>query len=185
MRTRIVKSALLLLVLAVASASADVSNCACDPSRPETMTARQCGLCREADKQPLDVGFFFLKDNNPRKPNRWLLLPRAHHDGILPLAKLTPTERTEMWRLAIERAKQLWGDAWGIAYNGDRVRTQCHPHLHIGKLLGGIETDRFVVVSGPERIPAPKNGTGLWIHPAGAKLHVHLGEETTETVLFR
>jgi hypothetical protein len=53
----------------------------------------------------------------------------------------------------------------------------------IGKLKGA--TDRFIVVSGPERIPVPKDGTGLWIHPAGKKLHVHLGEQTTETVLFR
>ncbi len=179
------KASLPLLLLTFASAMADVSNCACDPARPETMAARQCGLCREAEKQPQGIGFFFLKDNNPRKPNRWLLLPRAHHDGPGPLAKLTAAERTEMWRLAIERAKQLWGDRWGVAYNGDRVRTQCHHHLHIGKLLAGIETGRFIVVAGPGQIPVPNDGTGLWIHPAGNKLHVHLGEQTTETVLFR
>ncbi|MGE5569154.1 MAG: hypothetical protein ACM3S5_08980 [Rhodospirillales bacterium] len=176
---------LLLLVLSACSAYADISACACDPSRPESMTARQCSLCREAEKQPPDVEFFFLKDNNPRKPNRWLLLPRVHHDGVGGLAQLSRAQRIKMWRLAIERARQLWGDAWGLAYNGDKVRTQCHFHLHIGKLLGGIETDRFIVVSGPERIPVPKDGTGLWIHPAGDKLHVHLGEQTTETVLFR
>lgn len=176
---------LLLLVLSACSAYADISTCACDPSRPETMTVRQCSLCREAEKQPPDVDFFFLKDNNPRKPNRWLLLPRAHYDGVGGLAQLSRAERTRMWRLAIERARQLWGDGWGLAYNGDKVRTQCHFHLHIGKLLAGIETDRFIVVSGPEHIPVPKDGTGLWIHPAGDKLHVHLGEQTTETVLFR
>ena len=33
----------------------------------------------------------------------------------------------------------MWGDEWGVAYNGERVRTQCHMHLHIGKLLHGIE----------------------------------------------
>jgi diadenosine tetraphosphate (Ap4A) HIT family hydrolase len=179
-----VKAALLVL-FAVGYASADVSNCACDPARPETMAPRQCGLCREAEEHPAGPAFFFLKDNNPRKPNRWLILPRAHHDGPGPLAKLSPAERTQMWRLAIERARQLWGDGWGVAYNGDRVRTQCHMHLHIGRLLRGIETDRFVVVSGPDRIPVPDDGTGLWIHPAGNKLHVHLGEHTTETVLFR
>ncbi len=177
--------ATLLLLLAAASALADVSNCSCDPARPETMTARQCGLCREAEKQPPGDGFFFLKDNNPRKPNRWLLLPRAHHDGLLPLANLTPAERARMWSMAIERARELWGDEWGVAYNGDKVRTQCHTHFHIGRLLKGVETNRFIVVSGPERIPVPKDGTGLWIHPAGKKLHVHLGEQTTETVLFR
>jgi hypothetical protein len=56
--------------------------------------------------------------------------------------------------------------------------------VHIGKLLKGVETQRFVVVSKPEEIPLP-HGEGVWIHPAGKKLHVHLGEQTCETVLFR
>jgi hypothetical protein len=171
----------LLLFLAL-----DVAGCACNPARPETMEARQCGLCREAEKQPADVPYFFLKDNNPHKPNRWLLLPRAHrYDGERPLAKLSPPERTRMWKAAIARARALWGDGWGLAINGDRVRTQCHAHIHIGRLLKGVETGRFVAVSDPAQIPVPKDGTGLWIHPSGRKLHVHLGEQTTETVLFR
>lgn len=164
----------------------DVAGCACDPARPETMEARQCGLCREAEKQPADAQYFFLKDNNPRKPNRWLILPRAHgYDGERPLAKLSPAERTRMWKAAIARARELWGEEWGLAINGDRVRTQCHAHIHIGRLLKGVETGQLIVVSGPAGIPVPKDDTGLWIHPSGRKLHVHLGEQTTETVLFR
>ena len=31
------------------------------------MQARECGLCREADKHPADQRVFFLKDINPRK----------------------------------------------------------------------------------------------------------------------
>ena len=46
-------------------------------------------------------------------------------------------------------------------------------------------TLRAIEVSGPAEIPAPDDGTGLWIHARGRKLHVHLGEQTTETVLLR
>ena len=162
------------------------AGCACDPARPETMEARQCALCLEAEKQPPDVKIFFLRDTNPRKPNRWLALPRAHYDGPDALRRMRPAERAALWKAAIEKARSLWDDEWGLAYNGDKARTQCHPHVHIGKLLKGIETDRAVmIVNGPERIPAPQDGTGLWIHPQGRKLHVHLGEQICETVLLR
>jgi hypothetical protein len=173
--------AAVLFTLGIASAATE---CACDAARPETLNARQCSLCREAEKQPLESAIFFLKDINPRKPNRWLALPRAHGEERHHLHDLSPRERTKLWTAAIEKAKSLWGDDWGLAYNGENVRTQCHTHIHIGKLLKGIETSRFIVVSKPSQIPAPP-GEGLWIHPAGKKLHVHLGEQTTETVLLR
>ena len=98
---------------------------------------------------------------------------------------MTPTQRTELWSAAIEKAKSLWGDSWGLAVNGDESRTQCHAHIHIGKLLDGVETGRFVVANGPAEIPVPDEGGGLWVHPDGGKLHVHLGEQITETVLLR
>jgi hypothetical protein len=167
-------------------AFADVSHCACDIANPETMTARECGLCKEAEKQPADGQVFFLKDTNPRKPNRWLALPRIHGKGGDSFLDMTTAQRTALWSAAIDKAKELWGDQWGLAYNGDQSRTQCHAHVHIGKLLQGIETDNFVVVSGPAQIPAPKDGTGLWVHPSeGGKLHVHLNEQICETVLLR
>jgi hypothetical protein len=100
------------------------------------------------------------------------------------LHDLSLDERTKLWTAAIEKAQSLWGGEWGLAYNGENVRTQCHTHIHIGKLIKGIETSNFVVVSNPSEIPAPP-GEGLWIHPAGESLHVHLGEQTTETVLLR
>jgi hypothetical protein len=150
------------------------------------MAARECGLCKEAENQPSDSAIFYLKDSNPRKPNRWLVLPRAHFRGGHALADMPPDARTALWGAAIARGKELWGDQWGVAYNGDLARTQCHAHLHIGKLLQGIETENFVVVSGPEQIPVPKDGTGLWVHSAaGGKLHVHLNEQICETVLLR
>lgn len=169
----------------VAGAFADVSGCACDLSRPETMNARDCGLCRETERQPAGPAFFFLKDNNPRKPHRWLALPRFHGKGPHSLSEMTKAERTAFWTAAMEKAKSLFGEQWGLAVNGDRVRTQCHAHIHIGRLIHGVERDNFVVVRGPDRIPVPAGGGGLWVHPVNGKLHVHLGEQITETVLFK
>jgi hypothetical protein len=172
-------------ILLAAIAAADMSKCACDASDPARMAARECGLCREAEKQPAEPAVFFLKDINPRKPNRWLAVTRVHSEGLAPLAAMTPAQRTSLWTAAIAKARELWGDRWGIAFNGDGMRTQCHTHVHIGKLLDGVEVDNFVVVDGPARIPVPRDGSGVWVHPDGAKLHVHLGEQITETVLLR
>jgi hypothetical protein len=167
----------LLLLLAIGV-------CECDPASAEKMAARECGLCREADKQS-EEEVFFLKDINPRKPNRWLALPRRHGPAHHPISEMTAKERAAFWTAAIAKARELWGEEWGLAMNGDRSRTQCHAHVHIGRLLKGVETGNFIVVSGPAQIPVPKDGSGLWVHPAGGKLHVHLDEQITETVLLR
>jgi hypothetical protein len=161
-----------------------IDKCECNPSRPETMEARECSLCKEAEKHPPAPAIFYLKDNNPRKPNRWLALPRAHGPGAHLFKDMTKAERTALWRAAIAKATELWGEEWGLAYNGDKVRTQCHAHVHVGRLLKGVETGDYVVVGGPEEIPVP-DGTGLWVHPDGRRLHVHLNEQITETVLLR
>ena len=160
----------------------DVRDCACDVAKPETMSAPSCGLCREAEAQSPDTVIFFLKDINPRKPNRWLALPRAHTHA---LQNLSPEAQLALWNAAIEKAKSMWGDQWGLAMNGDERRTQCHAHLHIGKLMEGVETPNFVEVDGAPNIAIPTDGTGIWVHPVGAKLHVHTGEQVTETVLMR
>ncbi len=150
------------------------------------MAVRQCSLCNEAEKQPTEELIFFLKDINPRKPNRWLALPRHHAGGLHHLHDLPKAERTALWTAAIERSKSLWGEDWGVAYNGETVRTQCHTHVHIGKMMKHVENGRFIVVSKPSDIPAPA-GEGVWIHgiDRGNRMHVHLGEQTTETVLMR
>jgi len=158
-----------------------IERCECEPARPQTLLARECGLCREAEKQPAGEGVFYLKDINPTKPNRWLALPRTHEHS---LAAMTPAERTALWTAAIAKGKELFGDHWGLALNGRRVITQCHVHVHIGKLLPGIETDNFIIVNKPEDIPLPVD-EGFWIHPQGAQFHVHRGEQITETVLLR
>jgi hypothetical protein len=178
--------ALLITAAALHAWASNMDDCACDPALPETAAKRQCSLCLEAEKHDAGAPFFFIRDASPHKPNRWLLLIRAHaSDGRLPLLKLSPRERTALWTAAIERARSLWGDEWGIAINGDEVRTQCHAHIHLGRLLKGVEYGHPLVVSGPAGIPAPRDGTGFWIHPDGKRLHVHTSEQRAETVLFR
>ncbi len=175
-----------LALCAAVALGAEMDRCACDASRAEAMAARHCSLCREAEKQPAGTPFFFLKDNSPLKPDQWLILPRSHaSDGRTPLSKLSPQERTAFWTAAIARARAMWGERWGLALNGDEDRSQCHMHVHIGRLLEGVERGQPLVVDGPSDIPVPKDGSGLWIHAAGDKLHVHLGEQATEGVLER
>ena len=95
--------AIAAIVVAALGLRADIVNCACDASHPESIAVRQCTLCREAEKQPADINVFFLKDKNPRKPNRWLALPRTHvHE---PTDQLTPKARLALLNAAIEKAK--------------------------------------------------------------------------------
>ena len=160
----------------------DFVTCNCDPAKPETLEARQCSLCREAEKQPTGVKVFFLQDANPTKPNRWLALPRTHERSI---DQLDSRQRAELWTAAIAKAKSLFGDQWAIAYNAPSVQTQCHVHLHMGKLIPGVETSQFITVAKIEEIPVPASGEGYWIHPEGKLFHVHTGEQINETVLER
>jgi diadenosine tetraphosphate (Ap4A) HIT family hydrolase len=170
------------LLLLSALALGDVRNCTCDIASAESMAQRECGLCREAEKQPPDAPVFFLKDINPNKPHRWLALPRVH---VHRLGDLTAAQRFALWTGAIAKAHELWGDQWGLAFNADVRRSQCHVHVHIGKLMDDVETKDFVLVDGPANIPVPQAGGGIWIHPVGGKLHAHLGEEAPETLLVR
>jgi hypothetical protein len=169
-------------LLAALALRADLVTCNCDLTRPETVEARQCSLCREAEKQPPDLKVFFLKDSNSTKPNRWLALPRTHERSI---DLLSSEQRAALWTTAIAKAKSLFGDQWAIAYNAPSVQTQCHVHLHMGKLIPGVETSQFITIAKVEEIPVPATGEGCWIHPEGRLFHVHTGEQINETVLER
>ncbi len=173
-----------VLLLVCAAAPADVRNCTCDLASAESMAKRECGLCREAEKQPPENAVFFVKDINPNKPNRWLALPRTHAHT---LASLTPEQRLALWTAGIEKARSIWGEQWGLAVNADTRRSQCHVHIHIGKLLDDVETPDFTVVDSPADIPVPPAGSavGIWVHPAAGKYHVHLNDDAPETLLMR
>lgn len=173
---------LLAGLLAASLLHSDIVTCGCDISNPATLEARQCSLCREAEKQPADAKVFFLKDANATKPNRWLALPRVHNRS---LDQLTAEQRADLFAAAIAKAKALFGDDWAIAYNAPKVQTQCHVHVHVGKLIQGVETNQFITVTKIEDIPLPPPGEGFWMHPQGNLFHVHTGEQITETVLLR
>ena len=162
----------------------DVTNCGCDPARPETLAGRECGLVREAIAQPESAEIFFLKDINPRKLNRWLALTRIYVPSGS-IDKLPRPLQAKLWQAAIGKARELWGDEWGIAYNSQLHRTQCHTHLHIGKLLKGLAPGKYVDVASPAQITVPADGSGVWVHPVGGKFRVHYGEGITETTLLR
>jgi hypothetical protein len=139
--------------------------CACDPKDPITLKERQCQLCELAEMQPPGTVFFFSQ-------------------GRHQMSALSPETRAALWGGAIAKAKELWGEQWGVAYNAEKLHTQCHVHIHIGKLIEGVEWGEFKVVDKPEEIPLP-GADGLWIHPVNGKLHVHIGEQVTENVLLR
>jgi hypothetical protein len=168
----------------MAVAWADVSNCACDAARPESYRGRECSLCGEADKRA-GQEVFFLKDINPRKPNRWLALPGKHSAGGHPLHLMAAAEQARLWSAAIARSKELWGDRWGVAYNSEKFRTQCHAHIHIGKLLEGLAPGKFYDVDRPDQVRVPLDGSGVWVHGVGSRIRVHYGEGITETALLR
>jgi CDP-diacylglycerol pyrophosphatase len=165
---------------------ADVRNCLCDVAVPETLQARECGLCAEAEKQPADATYFFIRDANPNKSHRWLALPRFHGNRPQQLNEMTSEQRVAYWSAAIAKAREAWpNDPWGIALNSTEKRSQCHLHLHIGKLLPNLPDENFIVVDKPAEIPVPNDGDGIWIHTADGRLHVHAGVSNGELSLER
>lgn len=164
---------------------ADVRDCVCTLTSPAIAETRGCSLCIEASKQPAGEPVFLLHDNDPTKPNRWLVLPVTHFDGANPLARMSAPERLTLWNAAIAKGRELWGDSWAVAMNGDIARRQCHAHIHVGKLLDGNEAETGFYIDNPSQLPVMSDGTGLWFHPAGSRLHVHTGGQANETVLMR
>lgn len=162
---------------------ADVRHCQCDVAVLTTLEARECSLCREVEKYPQDAPIIFVRDSSPNKPNRWLALPRFHGNHPQQLQEMTADQRTDYWRAAIAKARQIWGEQWGLALNSTEKRTQCHIHIHIGKLLPDQEDDRFVTVDGPDQIPLPEDGQGIWVHPVGNRYHAHVTEPAGELKL--
>lgn len=177
-----------LLALIAASAWAQAVECGCDHASPGTIEARACGLCQEAEKRAQAGSFevFFLKDTSPRKPNRTLALPVRHPiRGQQDMRQLTVAERAIFWRAAMAKAQEMWPDAWGLAINSDTVRTQCHLHIHMGKLNEGVDEAGGQTVESVEQIPAPESGLGIWLHPVTGGFHVHTDREIAEPALMR
>ena len=172
-----------------------VVDCPCDHARPETLAARVCGLCRTAEQSGSedrsdpenqdDLEFYFLKDLNPHKPNRHLALPRRHRRGLQSPASLPHAERARYWRAAITRARQLYGDRWGLAANGYFFRTQCHAHIHIGPLSPQVADTGGELHDDPAGFPSPGPEQGMWVHPKEGRYCVHRDRDLAEVVLVR
>lgn len=160
-----------------------VVTCPCDHAKPESMEHRVCSLCGTAEEQTADV--YFLKDINPRKPNRYLALPRAHGTGLQATAELTAELRARLWRSAAERAEQLYPGRWGLAQNSHYFRTQCHAHIHIGPLSPEVEDTGGRLYESFEDFPNVGAEQGLWLHPKAGKYCVHLDRDLAEIVLVR
>ena len=175
----------LALFVVMPRLGADVRACDCRLDDPAAMQKRECSLCREAEAHAAGGEFFVLRDINPRKPNRWLIIPKAHGTGSHPLHELSAATRDRLWKFAIATAREHFGDTdWGVAYNGDKVRTQCHLHLPAGRYIRAAENSKFKLVRRVEQFPAPSEG-GVLIHAVAGGFHVHTGEDIMETALVR
>ena len=104
---------------------------------------------------------FPLHDANPNKPNRWLALPRFHGHESARHTDMTTEQRTAYWAFAIAKAHELWGDGWGLAINSLERRTQCHAHIHIGKLRTESRTNRSPSSTDRRMIPLPSKARAL------------------------
>jgi diadenosine tetraphosphate (Ap4A) HIT family hydrolase len=164
-------------------AAPPVIPCPCDHAKPETLKARVCSLCGTAATQTGDV--YFLKDINPSKPNRYLALPKAHESGVQAIGQLPDGLRTQLWREAIVKAKELFGERWGLAHNGHFFRTQCHAHLHMGPLSPEVEEVNGKLYDDPKDFPVTADDQGIWVHPKDKRYCVHLDRDLTEVVLIR
>ena len=158
-------------------------SCPCDHAKPETLSSRLCSLCRTAEEQESE--FYILKDINPRKPNRHLVLPREHGRDLQGPSSMTTNQRARYWRAGIERAKELHGDNWGLASNGNFFRTQCHAHIHIGRLSRLLEHEGGELHRDTGDFPNPGLEHGMWVHARQGQYCVHTDRDLAEVVLVR
>jgi hypothetical protein len=180
------KAAIVLMLLAASLllfASPPVVSCPCDHARPETLAARVCSLCKEADARSTE--FFFLKDINPHKPHRYLALPKAHDSELQAVGTMDADERERYWRVAIAKAEELYPGGWGLASNGHLFRTQCHAHLHMGPLSPDADDAGGTLYGAPKDFPRTEPDQGVWVHPKDGRYCLHLDRALAEVVLER
>ena len=100
------------------------------------------------------------------------------------MSAMSPEERADFWKAVVAKAQELYPEKWGVAVNGPRLVTQCHPHAHISVFITAVENSDAKTVARLEDIAVPPDA-GLWFHPVAGGYHVHTGEQITETVLLR
>ncbi len=176
-------AALLFFAGASIVSTRPVVDCPCDHAVPESLRPRVCSLCETAEDRSGPI--YFLKDINPRKPNRYLALPQAHGKGFQSTASLSPALRAQLWKSAAERAEELFPGRWGVAENSHFFRTQCHAHLHIGPLSPEVEDSGGTLYDSTADFPNPAPRGGMWLHPKDGAYCVHLDRDLAEIVLVR
>ena len=147
------------------------------------MDKRVCSLCRTAEEATDEI--YILKDINPRKPSRYLALPKAHDHGFQSTIHLARELRNELWKRAIQRAEELYPGRWGLAQNSHFFRTQCHAHIHIGPLSPEVVDEGGRVYATVEDMPDVGPAQGIWLHPKDGQYCVHLDRDLAEIVLVR
>jgi hypothetical protein len=178
-----------------------------------TVSRDPCALCKvvdgfrgqgkgplAADANPLFAGdatapfagAVVIRDANPTKSRRFLALPlsEAHPEssGMQMFRDLPDAQQEALIRTALAAAESLPASAGpvGIAQNGpegDNRRTQCHIHVHIGRLDPGKDPEDQRLAHAPvefrlqgqwlEKIRG-RLSDGWLIHPAGkGRYHFH------------
>ena len=158
-----------------------VVNCPCVHGNPETLKSRVCSLCNTAENKTAEI--YFLKDINPRKPNRYLALPKSHSREMQSTSELPKGLRSKLWLAAANRGEELFPGTWGVAQNSHYFRTQCHAHLHIGPLSPEVQDVNGTLYSSVDDLPNVRPENGIWMHPKDGQYCVHLDRDLTEIVL--
>lgn len=125
--------------LAPAPSPPEASSCTALPKPPDTLLklAECCAArvqsnpsCRAADPQ---AGYVILKDNSPRKPQSYMILPTAKVTGIDdPLVSSRPV--VDFWQRGFALAPGYLGHPTAdtaLAINSAHARTQNQLHIHI------------------------------------------------------
>ena len=155
-------------LLLLAATHADVRNCQCDVTRPETLAVRECSLCKAAEAQPLEPAFFLLRDANPNKPNRWLALPRFHghesagprqHDGR-PAHRLLDLRHRQGSRALGRRLGPRRSTASSAAPNATRTSTSAN-------CAKASRTTRSPSSRARRIFRCRATAMGFWVHPGG------------------
>lgn len=160
-----------------------VVNCPCDHAHLASMKSRVCSLCRTAEDATEEI--YFLKDINPRKPSRYLALPKAHDHGFQSTIHLARNLRSKLWTRAIQRAEELYPGRWGLAQNSHFFRTQCHAHIHIGPLSPEVVDEGGRLYATVDDMPEVGPAQGIWLHPKEGQYCVHLDRDLAEIVLVK
>ncbi len=156
-----------------------IFGCPCDEGNPRSLDQTVCGLCGGGQGH---TDAYVVRDASPAKPNRLLALP-PHH--AVELADLRLDQRTALWTAAIVAARKNFDEDWALAQNSVLFRTQCHAHIHIGRLDPEYRHSGGTIIASPADLPATTTFQGIWVHPRDNGYCFHLDRLHPEALLQR